>query len=1395
MDDKQSKSNCNSNKQEEDGTRHESANSSTAGRFDKKHESAEAHSDFSDSRVAPSDDGASNEPATCEPICDSQEQCSSNPTTIATLKQQANEAKVKCIDEDIPLWPDKDDMTAISALRSAQNGDQEFVQRSIVSLKDYSQVSTGKPDKSNANLAAKHQTTASFISSSSAKLAKSFSQDRTLKAQSKRMSESAPFAKASIGNMDHNSRQQKKRPSPSQSSVSGVGSAVTESRIDKVRKLFVGPLLRTSSKPTTIGALDDNAARSGLAKQQPDVSRNGSSHRRRTSLIPTDFARYSNQINALYKATCNHATNAASKTRHSNAASAKLSRGSQAAKKSRNKLAANTYKVYGCPLQLANSLTPLAAYASDENERQCLIGQQTGQSVPFIISRLCSYIERNSARLTHEGIFRVSGNQKLIEKLKDLFNMVGDAPLEAELVDVATAASLLKLYLRELPEPLIPTRMNYHFIALAKRYSNYLDFEHSSVSLLLPTRGKQQGASSSTTSGSSQAINENSLATMADSTEDVARKTAARDRERQAFVRDLTKLIRKLPQENYNSLKYLSCFLHRIMLKQQYNKMCAAALGIVFGPNIFRIRSESRKGLKEQTLSNRIMACIISHYKQVFDSELTDPLGNTIVDDDLLPALDFHTPSTSTATASSDCVGGRELVSAVSQDKSVGFCLNNATATASSKIVAACSNQEKDGPEEEARQKLMRESLEPKEAKFVAKADLNADDDDEEDLDADLDDDDAQNSYLASSTSASYCSSSSLYSTSKNDCDEEDFSSNNARRHNNRHDDDDDDDACELTDSTSYTPTSSASSHSSSASSSCDTSSSDDANNNNIHDEGDDFSPLEARRSSAAGQAFGDAKFAATCRACRRFSADVELMAELQSEDKKLEATVNASHQPAVECQVDAAKAGHFECGVKRRVSSRHRRSKSTHHKTSNERTAAKRHNRCLRKFRSNEKVTDKQRVNCSSEFDLQCLHGVSVEFCSVKSRNFSAPDLRKLVAAASEEGINCNEHAKPTPTASPEADLNSAKRVNDICSIDETSVMCGGNKQSARKQCASGDDDGKHFRGALGAGVKGSPRCAFGKDLLSRDANNEEELNYSVSALSLSEQAPQVACVGGCPPVASPSQAQAARTGPDASCPKDADDDAACLAPISAQIAALEKLLATFVELKPFIVSSERLLAEQESELVLCLADYQTAAEFARRLQHSVASESYSEPQFAACKAASDARLAKVQQFDARLQSVERRICDLKSLRNHHCRFHAKSAIGGVDADGSCSAALSSTAVAITRSPNEQQANCCSFGALCPIEFVVKIERQLSWKRELHLRAKLTLCKMSAAQLYEEKLELKKNLLCYKQCLGEPTSRVEKAAVRHLHERYRILKSVLRASGGDKSSNNSCAG
>ncbi|XP_035209208.1 protein FAM13A-like isoform X2 [Stegodyphus dumicola] len=196
-------------------------------------------------------------------------------------------------------------------------------------------------------------------------------------------------------------------------------------------------------------------------------------------------------------------------------------------------------KTFGIPLDILLQRTP------------------SDHSIPFIITRLCQYIQRTG--LTQEGLFRISGNARSVERLRASFDRSGDAPLETE-GDVPSAAALLKLFLRELPDPIIPLAMHCQFL------------------------------------------------------------NAVKDKDKEESVACLTDLVEKLPSVNYSILNYLSSFLKQVSDLEDQNRMSASSLGIVFGPNLFRV-TEDLVGLKEQSLTNQIVTYFITDYQEIFKKE------------------------------------------------------------------------------------------------------------------------------------------------------------------------------------------------------------------------------------------------------------------------------------------------------------------------------------------------------------------------------------------------------------------------------------------------------------------------------------------------------------------------------------------------------------------------------------------------------------------------------------------------------------------------------------------------------------------------------------------------------------------------------------------------------
>ncbi|XP_061490275.1 rho GTPase-activating protein 22 isoform X1 [Rhineura floridana] len=72
---------------------------------------------------------------------------------------------------------------------------------------------------------------------------------------------------------------------------------------------------------------------------------------------------------------------------------------------------------------------------------------------PLLVEQCVDFIREHG--LTEEGLFRMPGQANLVKDLQDSFDC-GEKPLFDSNTDIHTVASPLKLYLRELPEPVIP---------------------------------------------------------------------------------------------------------------------------------------------------------------------------------------------------------------------------------------------------------------------------------------------------------------------------------------------------------------------------------------------------------------------------------------------------------------------------------------------------------------------------------------------------------------------------------------------------------------------------------------------------------------------------------------------------------------------------------------------------------------------------------------------------------------------------------------------------------------------------------------------------------------------------------------------------------------------------
>ncbi|KAM4023228.1 rho GTPase-activating protein 29 isoform 1-T1 [Anomaloglossus baeobatrachus] len=209
--------------------------------------------------------------------------------------------------------------------------------------------------------------------------------------------------------------------------------------------------------------------------------------------------------------------------------------------------------------------------------------KNTPDGIPFIIKKCTSEIE--SRALSIKGIYRVNGAKSRVEKLCQAFENGKDL---VELSDLYAhdISNVLKLYLRQLPEPLILFRLYNELIGLAKESQRATD-EVDSKASSPPLKRQPSGV------------------------------------ELNRVVIKIRDLLKQLPLPHYNTLQFLVGHLHRVTEEVEENKMTASNLGIIFGPTLLRPRQTdatiSLSSLVDYPYQARIVELLISHYDKIFD--------------------------------------------------------------------------------------------------------------------------------------------------------------------------------------------------------------------------------------------------------------------------------------------------------------------------------------------------------------------------------------------------------------------------------------------------------------------------------------------------------------------------------------------------------------------------------------------------------------------------------------------------------------------------------------------------------------------------------------------------------------------------------------------------------
>uniref|UniRef100_A0A7I5E827 Rho-GAP domain-containing protein n=2 Tax=Trichostrongylidae TaxID=6315 RepID=A0A7I5E827_HAECO len=190
--------------------------------------------------------------------------------------------------------------------------------------------------------------------------------------------------------------------------------------------------------------------------------------------------------------------------------------------------------------------------------------EATGEAIPLVVVSAISYLSRYSLR--NQGLFRVSGSQSEINRFKEAYERGDDAFMElADGSESNSVAGVLKLYLRELREPLFPIFLFDQFTDCAK----------------------------------------------ADSPQD--------------FVRKAKELIEKLPISHILLLRFLFSFLSHLCEFADENMMEPHNMAICFGPTLLPI-PEGKDQVFYHNFVNELVRNLILHVNEVFPQDLPGPV-------------------------------------------------------------------------------------------------------------------------------------------------------------------------------------------------------------------------------------------------------------------------------------------------------------------------------------------------------------------------------------------------------------------------------------------------------------------------------------------------------------------------------------------------------------------------------------------------------------------------------------------------------------------------------------------------------------------------------------------------------------------------------------------------
>uniref|UniRef100_UPI0037E89D01 rho GTPase-activating protein 12-like isoform X2 n=1 Tax=Semicossyphus pulcher TaxID=241346 RepID=UPI0037E89D01 len=178
-------------------------------------------------------------------------------------------------------------------------------------------------------------------------------------------------------------------------------------------------------------------------------------------------------------------------------------------------------------------------------------------TVPSFVRMCIDHVENNG--LCIDGLYRVSGNLAVIQKLRFAVNHDEKVNLaDAKWEDIHVTTGALKMYFRELPEPLFTFPLFHDFVSSIK----LSEYKHR--------------------------------------------------------VQSIKELVRQLPKPNHDTMQALFKHLRKVIDHGEENRMTTQSVAIVFGPTLLRPETETWNMAVHMIYQNQIVELILLEYENIF---------------------------------------------------------------------------------------------------------------------------------------------------------------------------------------------------------------------------------------------------------------------------------------------------------------------------------------------------------------------------------------------------------------------------------------------------------------------------------------------------------------------------------------------------------------------------------------------------------------------------------------------------------------------------------------------------------------------------------------------------------------------------------------------------------